>query len=453
MKIPRILITAPRSGSGKTLITCGILELIKHSGRKTSAFKCGPDYIDPMFHHHVQDVPGGNLDSFLMGEAGVRYSFAKHGRNSIAVLEGVMGYYDGLSGRTTAASSYDIACITGTPVILILDARGTYLSAAAAVKGFADFRNDSRISGVILNHISSHVFDGLKELIERETNIPVIGYVPELKDCTLESRHLGLVLPEEVAGLKETLAALRDTLAGTIDMKRLMAIADGAPEIPESWLDIPFAGIAAGTERRGKRIGLARDEAFCFFYRDNLELFEEAGASLIPFSPVHDRALPDNLDGLLLYGGYPEIYAEALSENTAMREAVRRSVLGGMPCIAECGGFLYLLEALEDMNGHSWPMAGVLTGRGFRTPRLTRFGYVNLEGGTVFGKDTGGMRGHEFHYFDAENCGSAFQAVKPESGRSWPCMYSTDTLLAGFPHIHYYSRPEIVEQFLNCSAH
>ena len=282
------------------------------------------------------------------------------------------------------------------PVILILDARGTYLSAAAAVKGFADFRNDSRISGVILNHISSHVFDGLKELIERETNIPVIGYVPELKDCTLESRHLGLVLPEEVAGLKETLAALRDTLAGTIDMKRLMAIADGAPEIPESWLDIPFAGIAAGTERRGKRIGLARDEAFCFFYRDNLELFEEAGASLIPFSPVHDRALPDNLDGLLLYGGYPEIYAEALSENTAMREAVRRSVLGGMPCIAECGGFLYLLEALEDMNGHSWPMAGVLTGRGFRTPRLTRFGYVNLEGGTVFGKDTGGMRGHEF---------------------------------------------------------
>lgn len=449
MKIPRLLITAPKSGSGKTLITCGILELLKKHGVAPAAFKCGPDYIDPMFHSQVQGIESRNLDSFLMGTDGVRCSLVKHACGKTALLEGVMGYYDGISGKSTSASAYDIACITDTPAVLIVEANGAGLSVAALVSGFLSFRKDSHIAGVILNRVSKKTYSLIKAIIECECGIPVLGYVPVLTDCTLESRHLGLVMPSEIPSIKENLARLCEILSETIDTDALVSIAEGAPEIPEAWKKGPSSQELHISLKKKKRIALAEDEAFCFFYRDNLELLKEYGAELISFSPIHDTHLPDDLDGLLLYGGYPELHAEALSRNKCMRDAIKTAVSSGLRCMAECGGFLYLLDSLEDMNGKTWPMAGVLPGRGFRTPHLTRFGYVTLSGGRVFGKDIGPFKAHEFHYFDAEENGDSFLIERPGKGKSWRGEYASETLLAGFPHIHYYSNPMIVSGFLS----
>ena len=196
------------------------------------------------------------------------------------------------------------------------------------------------------------------------------------------------------------------------------------------------------------RIGLASDDAFCFFYQDNLELLQEMGAELIPFSPLYDKQIPENLSGLLFYGGYPELYAEELSKNESMKTSIKKALNSGIPCIAECGGFMYLQEYIRDESGTEFPMVGFLEGKSYPTGSLKRFGYVNLTGGRIFGKETGGIPAHEFHYYDSEVCGEAFLAEKPMSNRSWKCMISTDTVLAGYPHIHYYGNEKIPENFL-----
>lgn len=455
MILPRILLTAPKSGSGKTLITCGILNLFKRRGIRAASFKCGPDYIDPMFHTKVIGTNSTNLDTFFAGPDTVRHLLKKHGADSrIAVIEGVMGYYDGLGGVSTRSSAYEVAAVTETPVVLLVDARGASVSLGALVAGFARYREDSRIRGVILNRISPMMYPRMKELIESETGVAVLGFVPVIEDCVLESRHLGLMLPEEVEQLQEKLDHLSGELEKSLDVEGILALADSAGEIeydPENVSVSKWRKKERVFRRRdGKRlrIGLADDEAFCFFYKDNLELLEEMGAELIPFSPIHDECLPENLDGLLLHGGYPELFAKSLFENSGMRESIRREIAGGLPTIAECGGFMYLHGEMEDMGGKSWPMAGVIPGRAFRTNHLNRFGYINLEGGTVFGVDVGSIPAHEFHYFDSENCGDAFRAGKPVGGREWKCMHSRETLLAGFPHLYYYGNPGIAESFL-----
>ena len=196
------------------------------------------------------------------------------------------------------------------------------------------------------------------------------------------------------------------------------------------------------------RIGLASDDAFCFFYQDNLELLQEMGVELIPFSPLYDKQIPENLSGLLFYGGYPELYAEELSKNESMKTSIKKALNGGMPCIAECGGFMYLQEYIRDESGTEFPMVGFLEGKSYPTGSLKRFGYVTLTGGRIFGKEAGGIPAHEFHYYDSEVCGEAFLAEKPMSNRSWKCMISTDTVLAGYPHIHYYGNEKIPENFL-----
>lgn len=468
MKIPRILLSAPASGSGKTLITCGILNLLKRKGLDVASFKCGPDYIDPMFHTAVIGTRSRNLDLFFADGDTARWLFARHaGDCDIAVVEGVMGYYDGLAGASTDASAWDVARTTGTPTILLADARGTSVSLAALIRGFASFREPSGIGGVILNRLSPMLYGRMKELIERETGIPVLGYVPVLKDCLLESRHLGLLLPTEVDQLKEKLDRLSRVLEETLDLEGLLRLAGSAPDL--TWdrekLSPVRTGLALWEKTSGKeehlrhrqilgpsgrplQIGLARDEAFCFFYQDNLRLLEAMGAQLVTFSPLHDRELPPGLDGLLLHGGYPELYAEALGANRAMCDSVREAVCGGLPTVAECGGFLYLHGELEDMEGRAWPMAGVIPGKGFYTGKLGRFGYVTLSEGRAFGREVGALPAHEFHYFDSPSCGEAFRAQKPLSSRSWRCIHSTDTLLAGFPHFYYYGNPLLAEAFL-----
>ncbi|MCD8155280.1 MAG: cobyrinate a,c-diamide synthase [Clostridiales bacterium] len=454
MKIPRILLAAGASGSGKTLLTCGLLQALINRGINTASFKCGPDYIDPMFHSRIIGTKSRNLDTFFTSKSRTRYLLGKNaGDCGIAVMEGVMGYYDGVGGTTCRASAYDLACVTDTPVILIVNSRGMSVSLAAYIRGFLEYRPDSRIRGVIFNQMSPMLYPRMKKLVQEELGVPVFGYVPKVEDCVLESRHLGLYLPEEIPALQEKLNRLAGIMEKSLDIPGILRLADSAPElsVPED-LSSEDPAFAFRLPRK-VRIGLASDSAFCFFYEDNLNLLREMGAELIPFSPREDPALPENLDGLLLYGGYPELSGADLERNVSMREAVRRRILEGMPVLAECGGFMYLLEEMEDMDGVSRKMAGVLPGRAYRTPRLSRFGYIRLEKNGEFSGE--GERktfpAHEFHYFDATDCGCAYHASKPESGRGWDCIHEKGRLLAGFPHLYYYAAPEIAVNFLeNC---
>lgn len=442
-KVPRILLGAAASGSGKTLITCGLLQALKNRKLQVTSFKCGPDYIDPMFHSRVIGTKSRNLDSFFVDEDTVRYLLEKNARDcEISVIEGVMGYYDGLAGISPKASAYDVAKITKTPAVLIVNAKGMSLSAAAFIKGFVEYQEDSQIRGVILNQVSSMMYPRLKQIIEEELSIKVYGYVPVVKDCVLESRHLGLVMPEEIVDLQQKLMELAEILEKSVDIDGLLELAEHAEELP-----VQESPVAYHTGRK-IRIALAKDEAFCFFYQDNLELLEEMGAELLPFSPIHDKKLPEHIDGMLFHGGYPELYAKKLSENKEMLVAVCAAVQTGIPYMAECGGFMYLHQEMEDMAGHSWPMAGVIHGKSWRTPRLTRFGYITLEDGTCFGEHVGAIRAHEFHYFDSDRCGEAYTAKKPLSSRSWKCIHSDGQGMSGFPHMYYYSNLRVPEQFL-----
>lgn len=442
-KVPRILLGAAASGSGKTLITCGLLQALKNRKLQVTSFKCGPDYIDPMFHSRVIGTKSRNLDSFFADEDTVRYLLEKNARDcEISVIEGVMGYYDGLAGISAKASAYDVAKITKTPAVLIVNAKGMSLSAAAFIKGFVEYQEDSQIRGVILNQVSSMMYPRLKQIIEEELSIKVYGYVPVVKDCVLESRHLGLVMPEEIVDLQQKLMELAEILEKSVDIDGLLELAEHAEELP-----VQESPVAYHTGRK-IRIALAKDETFCFFYQDNLELLEEMGAELVPFSPIHDKKLPEHIDGMLFHGGYPELYAKKLSENKEMLAAVCAAVQTGIPYMAECGGFMYLHQEMEDMEGHSWPMAGVIHGKSWRTPRLTRFGYITLEDGTCFGEHVGAIRAHEFHYFDSDCCGEAYTAKKPLSSRSWKCIHSDGQGMSGFPHMYYYSNLRVPEQFL-----
>ncbi len=469
IRISRIMIAAPSSGSGKTLITCGLLNLLKKKGLKPASFKCGPDFIDPMFHTKVLGTKSRNLDTFFTDPDTTRCLLARNAKDAdLAVLEGVMGYYDGMGIDSSRAGASDLASVTDTPVLLIVPAKGVSRSVLPLIRGFLDFQEKPCIRGLILNRVSAGLYPRMKEMIEREVGIPVVGYVPVVKGCALESRHLGLLMPDEIASFQDKLDRLAEILDQTMDIGQILKIAGSAPALSVHCPEETFrsgnpeaAGQdAAGTaEPRGKaygagklRIGLAKDEAFCFFYEDNLDLLREMGAELVPFSPMRDAGLPDGLDGLLLHGGYPELYGRELSENTPMRESVRSAVAGGLPTLAECGGFLYLHRTLTDPEGNVWPMAGVFPENAFYTGHLTRFGYLTLTGGTMFGRDVGEIRSHEFHYYESENPGDTFLAKKPAGNRSWRCVRSTDTMYAGFPHLYFYANPEVAAAFMKRCA-
>lgn len=447
MKAPRIMITAGASGSGKTLLTCGILQALKERGLKPASFKCGPDYIDPMFHSRVLETKSRNLDTFFTTSQMTRALFLKNAAGAdISVMEGVMGYYDGVGGMSTQASAYELAAVTETPAILIVNCKGMSVSILPFIKGFLTYEKNSRIEGVILNQISPMLYPRVKKMVEEQLSVHVYGYVPKLEDCVLESRHLGLVLPQEVGGLREKLKELASVLEKTLELSGLIQLAQSAKElsaVPMQQQDVTFAFRL----EEPVTLGVASDEAFCFFYEDNFALLQEMGARLRFFSPLHDEKVPEGIDGLLFYGGYPELYAAQLEKNTAMRQSVRAAIDSGMPCMAECGGFMYLHTSMEDMEGKAYRMAGVIDGHAFRTEKLSRFGYISLEG-SVFGQDANVIRGHEFHYFDSSSCGETLTAQKPLSGRSWKCCHGGKTLLAGFPHLYYYGNPNVPKVYL-----
>lgn len=444
MRHARIMLAAPSSGSGKTLITCGILQALKNRDIKLAAFKCGPDYIDPMFHSRIMGISSKNLDSFFTEEEMTRYLFGREAAKAdFSVIEGVMGYYDGLAGKSTKASAYDLACVTKTPVILIVDCKGMSVSLGALIKGFAEYKTNSQIAGVILNRMSEGLYPRIKEQIEQELHLPVLGYVPMVSEYVIESRHLGLVTPNEIENFQENLRGLAQILERTIDLDQLQKIGEGAPKL--QWQEAKLPSF-----RTDVKIGVAMDEAFCFYYRDNLELLEHFGAKLSYFSPIHDTMLPKDLDGLIFYGGYPELYAEQLSKNTEMLEEIRNLLRNKIPYLAECGGFMYLHEQMEDMEGRTYPMVGEVKGIAYRTKKLSRFGYVTLEASKdqILGKSGMICQGHEFHYFDSTNNGEDFTARKPLTKRKWKCIHGTEYSIAGFPHLYYYSNPEMIVSFL-----
>lgn len=455
MRQPRFLLSAGASGSGKTMITCGILAALRKRGKRVSSFKCGPDYIDPMFHSRVLKAKSRNLDTFFTDRETTRYLFAQGAEGTdISVMEGVMGYYDGLGGISTKASASDLADVTDTPVVLIVNTKGMSLSVAAYIKGFLEYEAHPHIKGVIFNQMSPMLYPRMKKVVEEQLNVRVYGYVPVLKDLTLDSRHLGLVLPEEVEDLEKKFSLLADTLEQTLDLDGLISLAEEAPEIenqcPENIENYLKSQEAQKIREEKPVIAVAKDEAFCFIYEDNLKLLRELGAELVPFSPLHDKKLPEGTKGLLLYGGYPELYAKELEENVPMRQEIQDALNQGMPCLAECGGFMYLHETMEDLKGNVYQGTGNISGRAFYTGKLTRFGYVELsarkEG--VLGAGKTPIRAHEFHYFDSTSCGGDFVAKKPGSSRNWNCIHGTGKSLWGFPHLYYHACPQVAEGFL-----
>lgn len=418
-----LMISAMNSGSGKTVLTCALLSALKVRGLSLQAFKCGPDYIDPMFHSRVLGVPSRNLDLFLQGEAGVRRTFARAFGADQAVVEGAMGFYDGVKG-TSRASAWAAAEALNLPVILAVRPQGSSLTLAAQIRGVADFRTPSHIAGLLLNGCKPSLYAHLKPILEGETGLPVLGYLPPMEEAELPSRHLGLLTAGEVENLTARFGAIARRMERTADIDALLALAGET------------SGNAALPPRPTPRckIAVARDEAFCFCYADNLDLLRGSGAELVFFSPFHDRGLPPDADGLYLPGGYPELYARQLSENASMRQSVRRAVAAGLPAVAECGGFLYLQKTLEDERGKPWPTAGVLPGAGYRTGRLQRFGYkeLNAEGDSLLFRKGETVPVHEFHYWDS---------TAPE-----PVL--TETLYAAFSHLHFGGELPLAERFV-----
>ena len=444
------MITAASSGSGKTMITCGLLELFKRKGLNPLACKCGPDYIDGLFHKQVLELEGMNLDSYFEAPEELRDKYSRLSKGHLPVVEGVMGYFDGLGGSTTRASSWEVAHILDLPAVLVVDARGASVSLAALIKGFLEFERPmgSQIKAVIFNRMSPMLYPRIRELVERETGIRAAGFVPELDFLKVGSRHLGLVLPEEIAGLREQMNRLGKCLEETIDWEFLAEL--GAEKEERDALEEENTE-ASCTAAFSFRLGIAMDEAFCFYYQDNLRLLERLGGELVYFSPIHDRSLPEQLDGLILGGGYPELYCEALSLNESMREAVKKAAEGGLPVLGECGGYLYLLEELEAEDGRIWPMTGVLKGKGYKKGKNSRFGYIGVEAekDSLYLKPGEQIRGHEFHYWDCEVLEEEWvmRAKKPVGNRSWPCIRIKNQVMAGFPHLFYPSCPAFAVRF------
>lgn len=441
--IPRFMIAAPASGSGKTTVTCGLLQALVNRGLRVASFKCGPDYIDPMFHSRVIGARSKNLDAFFVDEPTLRYLFGRTAEQcDISVVEGVMGFYDGVSFDGTDASSYDVSQKLGIPVILLVNARGASLSTLAMLKGFKEFR-ENNIRGVIFNQMSQRVYDALVPAV-RDMGIEPLGFVPKLKDLVMESRHLGLVLPGEIEELRVKMNRLAEELEKTLDVDGIIRLAGDAPDLDYAAPEVPSLGSRV-------RIGLADDDAFCFNYEDNIELLEREGAEIVRFSPIRDRELPD-VDGIVLTGGYPELHGEELESNRTMLESIRTAVAGGMPCMAECGGFMYLHERMEDRDGVERRMAGAIPGRTWNTGKLCRFGYISLtpatDGGMMRSRPT--VKGHEFHYWDSDHDGEDWIAEK--RGTTYGCINDTGTMMAGYPHLYYYSNPEVPLGFLRRCA-
>lgn len=431
----QFLLAAPRSGSGKTTMTCALLMALKRRGCAPCAFKSGPDYIDPMFHRAVLGVESRSLDLFFSAPETVRALYAKGAAgHGAAVCEGAMGFYDGLGGVSDRASAWHLADTLGLPVLLVVEPKGQSLTLAAELNGLVNFRTPSHIAGILLNNCTARMHALLAPMLEKETGLPVLGFLPKLPEAVIGSRHLGLYTAAEVENLQQKLALLADAAEEHIDWPRLLALCEKEP---------PALPVQPETPPARVRIAVAQDEAFCFIYAETLEAFRDAGAEVVFFSPLRDTALPENIGGLYLPGGYPELHARELSENTSLLREIKQKIESGLPTAAECGGFLYLGQSLTDAEGQSWPMAGVLPGEAKDTGRLVRFGYAALsaDSDSMLFRAGESFPIHEFHHWDSTANGVALAAKKPVGGAEWRCGFIDEHFYAGFPHLYWAGTP------------
>lgn len=448
----RIVIAGSASGVGKTTVAAGLMAAFRARGLAVQPFKAGPDYLDPSYHTLAAGMPSRNLDTWLVPHDRLRACFAHAARVAdLAVIEGMMGLYDGLDYGSEEGSTAALAKLLDAPVIVVLDVGAQARSAAATALGFPRFDPTVRIAGFICNRVGGpgH-YGGVKRAIEEATGLPVLGGIPQRDAAAIPERHLGLTPTGERGDPRPLVAALASLIAESCDLDALIAIARRAsplPLAPENDAPLPITG--------GVRpvIAVARDWAFSFYYEDNLDLLRLAGAEIAPFSPLADTRLPDNTAGLYIGGGYPEIYAAALAANAPMRRLLRDAIEGGMPCYAECGGLMYLTEALIDGAGARHAMVGALPGRTVMGGRWPHLGYTTVR--TLrdtpllrAGEET---RGHEFHY-------STWEDVPPDvphaymlrdaRGTCIPEGYARGNLLASYVHLHFWSAPDLAARFI-----
>lgn len=435
----RIMIAGTNSGCGKTTVTCAVLQALVNRGMKPSSFKCGPDYIDPMFHSKIIGINSRNLDSVFCDKNTLNFLLNRTAWE-MSVIEGVMGYYDGVDDKH---SSCQVALETKTPVIIVIDCKGMSMSIGAVMKGFLSFKTPNNICGFIFNRLPESLIDMAKNLCD-EMNVEYLGRFPFSKDCTIESRHLGLVSDMKIDELKLKMQKLSELAEENLLIDKIIDIAKTA-EVSE-FIDV----VVDKLTDKPLRIAVASDDAFCFCYEDNLDLLRELGCEIVRFSPVHDKCLPENIGGLILVGGYPELYAERLSENKSMLLDIKNKIMAGLPTVAECGGFMYLNKYIESDDGKTYDMVGVVDGKAYKTDRLRRFGYVSLtaEKDNLLCKKGESIKAHEFHYWDSTDCGNGFEAVKVSNGLKYSCVHSSENLYAGFPHLYFYSNPKMAENFV-----
>jgi cobyrinic acid a,c-diamide synthase len=454
--VPRVVIAAPRSGEGKTTVALGLMAALRGRGLRVQGFKVGPDYLDTGYQRYAADAGGRNLDLFMMGEEAVRAAVADTGAD-VAVIEGVMGLFDGHRDGVTPTSTADVAKRVQAPVVLVLDAAHLAASAGALALGFRTYDPEVDVAGVILNRWNPGRSVTAVEAALGRAGVEVLGYLPTADDAALPSRHLGLVVADELgAEVAKVMDRLGEHVEQHIDVARVLGIAAEAPALPATSAAGPSGADRSGASAAppagaGPRIAIAWDHAFAFYYADNLDLLRAHGAELVPFSPLAAAALPV-CDGLYLGGGYPELHAAGLSANVPLRRELAAAIADGLPVYAECGGLLYLCEALEDLDGRTWPLVGAVPGRAAMHERLQGMGYraAALFGDGLLGPAGAVVRGHEFHYSTCEldNAGRAAYLVD-----GTPEGYAAGDLFASYVHLHFAGYPERLEHWLErCRA-
>jgi cobyrinic acid a,c-diamide synthase len=440
------MIAGTHSGVGKTTLTAGLIYALRRRGHRVIPFKVGPDYIDPGFHSAAAGEPAGNLDSWMVKPAQVQEIMHRRvPEGAIAIIEGVMGIYDGRKGMGEIGSSAHVAKITGTPVILVASGAKMARSAAALVGGYLHFDRDVPFAGIVLNHLSGdRHYHLLKGEINEHLQVPVLGYLPKEAAAAVPERHLGLLPAAETENLTHILGALADLVEKHVDVDALLDVAAtaGPLPLPENTLFPEQANPATC------RIAYASDEAFHFYYPENLELLRYLGAELIPFSPLHDQSLPPDTHGLLLGGGFPEMFASALSENNKMRSAIKQAAKAGTPMYAECGGYMYLARELVDFEGQSRPMAGVFPGRAVMRSSRRALGYVEAVGSGDNPLLPAGecCRGHEFHWSDMEEGSHTPLYHKLQGGEA--AGERVGHVMGSYLHLHFLSNPNVARRFV-----
>lgn len=454
MEIPRIVIAGTGSGCGKTTIATGVMSVLTRRGLKVQPYKIGPDFLDPMFHRFVTGRYSRNLDGWLLDAEILRYLFLNNVKDAdIAVIEGVMGFYDGWGGTSVAASTAQVARIVKSPVLLIVNGAGMSLSIAALIRGYQEFIPENGIEAVILNNIKNERhFLLLKKIIEEHNRIKVIGYLPPLPEISLPSRHLGLVSLDEQEDLSGKMDLCAQAMEQTIDFGILVSIARQAVDLQADFR-------SPAPQSPSVKIGIARDRAFNFYYQDNLDLLEQLGAELVFFSPLHDASLPADLAGLYLGGGYPEVFLRQLRDNGSMRAAIKAVIEDGIPAYAECGGMMYLGDAIIDHQGGCYEMCGIFPAIYEMTTTLQQFGYVALTmtAANLLGETGAVIKAHEFHYSVQQLKNSrrevnyCYQVSKrqPDGQETvWRGGLQYQNTLAGYPHLHFWSNPQFAGTFL-----